>query len=312
MKDDGYSAEFIHRYIHWPSLRTIKRIIAEGRKAQNIAKKLGRPCITSGEEDFQILKIAFNEQKNLRTLTSTVNHVMHRRLSTSLVRRRIIAHGVEYTKKKFVPMLLEAHLRQRLKFCETNKNIDWSRVVFSDETTIELESQSARKWLFPGEKNSFGKTHYAKKQMFWAAISMDGKSTLVPLSGKVNAARYIELLQKNLVPFMSTLPQGRRYIFQQDNAPIHNAKATSTWFNTNKIKMMHWPPYSPDLNPIENLWGILKHRLIDRNIKTIPDLITIAQHEWDSIPLSHVKNSIKSMKNRISQVAHRGGEKCDY
>ena len=40
-------------------------------------------------------------------------------------------------------------------------------------------------------------------------------------------------------------------IFMQDNAPIHKAKKVIEWFNENGIEVIHWPPYLPDLNPIE-------------------------------------------------------------
>ncbi len=51
------------------------------------------------------------------------------------------------------------------------------------------------------------------------------------------------------------------FIFQQDLAPAHSAKATSTWFKDHGIPVLNWPANSPDLNPIENLWGIVKRKM---------------------------------------------------
>uniref|UniRef100_A0A8C4S3M1 Osteoclast-stimulating factor 1 n=1 Tax=Erpetoichthys calabaricus TaxID=27687 RepID=A0A8C4S3M1_ERPCA len=51
------------------------------------------------------------------------------------------------------------------------------------------------------------------------------------------------------------------FIFQQDLAPAHSAKATSTWFKDHGIPVLDWPANSPDLNPIENLWGIVKRKI---------------------------------------------------
>ncbi len=52
-------------------------------------------------------------------------------------------------------------------------------------------------------------------------------------------------------------------IFQQEWAPVHTAEGTKSWFNDHGVIVLEWAANSPDLNPIENLWGIVKRKMRD-------------------------------------------------
>ncbi len=61
-------------------------------------------------------------------------------------------------------------------------------------------------------------------------------------------------------------------IFQQDLAPAQTAKGTKSWFNDHGVTVLDWPANSPDLNPIENLWGIVKRKMRDTRPNNADDL----------------------------------------
>lgn len=119
------------------------------------------------------------------------------------------------------------------------------------------------------------------------------------------------MLRDDFVPKARTI-FGTDFVFQQDNAPAHKSKDTMAFFDDNDFKLLSFPPGSPDLNPIENVWSILKSNVAKRFPKRMDELERFAIDEWQKIPQEMIENGILSMATRISQVLARNGKKCDY
>ena len=119
--------------------------------------------------------------------------------------------------------------------------------------------------------------------MFWGCFSIQGPGTLRPVDGMMNSDKYINVLQHKLVPEMMKIFPNNDGIFQQDLTPCHTSKKVTKYMTDNNITTLAWPGNSPDLNPIENLWSIIKTRLRNRDCtqktKLIESIIDVWLHD---------------------------------
>ncbi len=123
-------------------------------------------------------------------------------------------------------------------------------------------------------------------------FSAAGTGRLVAIEGKMNAAKYRDILDENLLQSAQDLRLGRRFTFQQDNDPKHTAKITKEWLHNNSVTVLEWPSQSPDLNPIEHLWRDLKMAVHQRLPSNLTELERICKEEWQRIPKSRCEKLV--------------------
>lgn len=128
--------------------------------------------------------------------------------------------------------------------------------------------------------------------------------------GSINAATYIDVLRTVAVPHLRQWFPRRQGIFMQDNAPAHTAKVVKDFLDRERVSVLTWPANSPDLNPIENIWGLMKRKLQQQTVMKKEQLREALNDIWlrDDSLRQAISSAIDSMPRRIEAViAAKGG-----
>jgi transposase len=193
---------------------------------------------------------------------------------------------------------------------------DFANVLFTDEAPFFVGSSGGRIYvrLRQGERNIPEAQTLPRlrrpgpKILVWGCMRRSGVGPLIRVAGNVTANRYLQILDEAL----AEIPRNRNFLWMHDNAPAHRAQITQRYFVTHRIQLLSWPPLSPDLNPIENLWGYMTQNMSRTGIETPLQLWNRVRQFWASISAEHCQNLIDSMPRRLLQVRERNGGPTDY
>ena len=144
--------------------------------------------------------------------------------------------------------------------------------------------------------------------LVWGAILEDGSRALIRCEGSLDAKKYQDVLQEGLQNFDLATS-----VFMQDGARCHTAASTINYLEKKHVMLLSdWPPQSPDINIIENLWYILKKNVSCRHITDANNLWTVAKDEWDQISDNIIKKLYKSIPTRLKAIRTSKGFPIKY
>jgi len=278
----------------------------------NIKIPTGRPSILNSPMKRRLFRELSSNPTSLNQLRSNCDIQASKWTIGRTLRNSKI---FKYVKMCGAPNLTEAHKRRREEWAKEKLALGdkWKQVIFSDEKKFNLDGPDGFKFYWHDlrkEKRQFSQRGFGGGNvMVWAAIGIRGKSQIAFVSNKMNSEDYQGVLQQFLLPVAKQI-SGNAWLFQQDNASIHSSTSTTTWLTKKKVIVIDWPARSPDLNIMENLWGILSRRVYEngKQYKTVGDLRVAIEREWDAIDIIDVKTLYDSMLQRVAKVATRRGE----
>ena len=233
--------------------------------------------------------------------------------------RRLLDHGLRSCKARKKPLIKPDQKRKRLAWARRHKNglKDSGTVCYGLMNPVSSCSQIQGMSGYKEGPEKSGKDcivptvkHGSRSVMVWGCMSSSGVGRLTVCDRTINSEKYRAILHDTMLPAAREMfRNGQNYTFQQNNAPRHTSVSTRRWFQTNNVRVMDWPPQSPDMNPIENLWGDLKIAVRRHQPTSKAQLKAVLQDEWHRIAPERCQNLVNSMPTRISALI-RAKELC--
>jgi transposase len=220
--------------------------------------------------------------------------------------------------------LTDEEKRARLSFAEGYKHMtaeDWMKVMFADEKKFKGEGFMGQVWVRrpKGEADNpayqVQKFPHPVKLNVWGTFCGRGLGYCYIFNENMDGKLLKKILGSHLVEsaelhFEQDPPELWRLL--QDNDPKHKSVLVRTWLHNHGISMLDFPAYSPDLNPMENLWNDIARRVKARPASTMEELQDVIAEEWAATPPEFLRKLARSMPKRCQAVIDAKGDHTKY
>lgn len=298
-------------------VRSAERYIKDLKEGKSLERKptpsRSNPRNRSNLAKKVIRKVKAKEAQSLRDLANATG-VSHTHIKSVLNEN---GYYVCSTNKNKVRIPEKARQKRR-RFAEDmqDRESDWPFVIFSDECSFWLNKSKPNRIWTNKTDNSMeieGTTTHGPKIHLWGAITSRGPLKLQIFTENLEADDYVAILEQKVLEMRQLFPEG--FIFQQDGSGVHRAGETVSFIERNMDDYFiypEWPPYSPDLSPIENVWAWLKAKVSKDMPKTIAALKKSIKKHWATIDAEFLSPYYETMPNRMVAVIENNGKKIKY
>jgi transposase len=295
-------------------LSTVHDNLKKLKNNGNLDRKKGsgrKRLITKGHSQAIGQYLRRNNELTAKGISTKIEYERGLKVSDSTINRHLKKLNYKSVLPTGTPMLTEYHKQLRVEWAKKHKGMNWNRVIFSDESSFQLFRNTIKRWSKNWKKEKKCVPKNRQKIHCWGGFSIKGLIGIHTFK-RIMDGPYYTVILKNHMLVNAKKQFGTRWTFQQDNDPKHTSKVAKKFFEDENIIIMEWPSNSPDINPIENLWSIIKRRIEKRKPRNIKELETFIIEEWNKIDSQIIMNLVNSMDSRLKAVIEAKGERINY
>jgi transposase len=177
--------------------------------------------------------------------------------------------------------------RERAAWRSSQPTIDPQRLVFVDETGLKTDISRLRGWAEGGERlvEAVPGGHWRTSTLVHA-IALDGTRAAMVLDGPINSLCFAGFCEHFLAP---ALRPGDLVVL--DNLSSHKSSSAIAAIEAAGARLVYLPPYSPDLNPIENVFSKIKQLIRGFRPRSWRQIIQSTKHALLSITHDDIANT---------------------
>ena len=304
LNEIGFSNQFISKTLHY--FRNTQNIL--------VPHHVGRPSkVTNPMKLFIESQTLQNTRLSIQDLRNAIKENIKTTISAGTISKIRGDLAFRYKPPKIRQELTAEQKNRRIKFAISalRSEFDLSNIIFSDEVRVCLGPDNKLLWRRYGQdsENIFeDSAKFPPSVLLFGSIGKNYKGRIIFVKGTVDSEKYVQILKEShVIADIKQLSAFEQRIFMQDGAKCHTSEHTLRYLRRRVRYINKWPPNSPDLNPIEMVWAVMKDLVKAQCPKTLEELQQAIILAWNSIGMSTINKLVDSFEYRLQLVVLKDG-----